>query len=347
MTALSGKGATFARMAIATAIGKGFVANAAEIANARWGEGSQPARLLKAAVSAGSTDDANWAGPLAGEVRSAAAEFMAAVRQQSIVGRLAGLRRLPPRVPILLQTGKATGAWVKQGEPMPVSRMAFRRSTLETMKVAALCVVTEELLRSAEPGAEDVIRADLVRAVAEASDLAFIDPTNAGAEDVTPASVTHGVDPLAIGASLSASITQLVANFTGDLQAAYFVGAPELFASMAGADYPNIGARGGEIVGIPALASAQAPRGAGDSYMLTLIDPTGIAYTADDEAAQIKTSTQGSIEMSDTPDGDGAEMVSLWQLNLVAIAALLHENWRVEREGSVAMITGIALPTEA
>ena len=351
------KGTNFTRLVIAKAVGRGDPHDAAGYAAGRWGHESPAARVMKAVVSGGATTDGSWASPLVPDYGSAAIEFFALVRQQTIIGRLAGLRRLPPRVPALLQTSGVIGSWVKEGRAIPVGKMSFERTTMQTLKVAAMTVVSEELLISSDPEAEQIIRADLIRALVDASDGAFISPANAGVEDQSPASITNAVTAIDAGAgtadAIRAGITRLVGAFTGDLATAYFVGSPELFVQMntvAPDNYPNVGARGGEIVGIPALASRSVPLDGDDNFQLALIDPAGIAYTADDAQADIRVSRQGTIEMDDNPVGNSvtpaeAVHVSMFQVNAAAIAALMHENWRTVRPGSVGLLNGIT-PTE-
>ena len=343
------KGTTFVRAAIATAVAKNDIMGAGEYAGARWGDGSQISRVMKAAVAAGTAGGSTWGGELVGEAGTAAAEFIAAVRAQSIIGRMAGLRRVPFQTPILAQTGIASAAWVGEYKPIPLTKMGWDRKTMQTLKVAAMCVVSNELLRSTDPSAEAFIRTDLIKAVAAASDEAFIDPANAGVGDEMPASVLHGVTPMPSTGDFENDVKRLIAGFTGDLSAAYFVGKGKLFAQIAGTTFPNVGARGGEILGVPALASDGVPNDGDGSYQLSLVDPTGITFTANDAAAQIKTTSQAMIDMRDDPTlppGPDQQLVSLFQVEGTAIAALLHENWEVQRAGSAAILTGIA-PLEA
>ncbi|TKD52057.1 phage major capsid protein [Sphingomonas baiyangensis] len=351
MTAMM-KGSAFLRMAIAKAVTRGNGIETAEYAASRWGEGSQPARLLKATVASGATVSDAWGEELVSEYAAVAADFLGLVRQQSIIGRLTGLRRVPLRVPVLAITSGATPAWVPEGAAMPLTSMQFQRRTLEALRIAAMTVATEELLTSADPAAEASIRADLVRAIMEASDTAFIDPANAGVADEMPSSVTNGLTPVEANpaGSFKADLERLVASFGGDLTTAVLVGKPELLVQLSGADYPNVGARGGEIAGIPAIASRSMPNDGDGNYQLALIDPTGIAYAADDVGAEIRASSQTTVQMLDNPTMDSTTptattTVSLWQVNAVAIAAMIRENWRVERAGSVALLSGIA-PSE-
>lgn len=342
------KGTTFTRLVIAKAVAKGDDLGAAEFAAARWGEGSPTVRLLKAAVPAGSTDNPAY-GALYSEAAAAAADFLGLVRQVSIVGRLAGIRRVPLRTPILSQTAGVSASWVREGKPIPVQSMAFARDSLPALSLAAITVTTDDLLRFADPQAEASIRADLVQAIADASDIAFIDPANEGVEDEQPASVTHGVTAIEAsggGVFFKSDLERLVAGFTGDLTRAYLVARPEMLVQVSGADFPDVGARGGEIAGIPTISSRNVPLDGDGNYQMALIDPTGISWGADDGAAEIATSRQASIQLNDTPSDGAANVVSLWQVNAVAIRALLRENWRETRPGSVALLTGVA-PAEA
>ena len=54
----------------------------------------------------------------------------------------------------------------------------------------------------------------------------------------------------------------------------------------------------------------------------------------------------GAFEMSDTPTGDGttstgAELVSLFQCNAVAVAAMIEANWERQREAAVVLLEEI------
>ncbi|MCZ4091682.1 hypothetical protein [Sinorhizobium psoraleae] len=81
------RGMTFVRLAIAKSIEEG-AAGAAVVAAGRWGEASEPARILRAAVGAMTTHS------LGDAFEDAAAEFFDLVGEMTIVGRMAGLRRV-------------------------------------------------------------------------------------------------------------------------------------------------------------------------------------------------------------------------------------------------------------
>ncbi len=332
------RGQTFSRLCIARALGGDHPADVLAYASDKWGRDDPATRILRA--SAGSTiPDASWGAELA-TYAEAATEFFEAVAAVSITGRLTGLRRVPLNVRTITVAGGATASWVGEGQPKPISSQAFAADTLRPDKLSAIVVLTTELLRLADPVAEETIRRDLVRAVGEALDVAFIDPSNGGAPGITPPSVTNGITPVPATGDFRADLAALIDAFEGDLETAFLVGNPVLFANLASADYPLIGARGGELAGIPAIASKAVPADASPAtHSLALVDPAGIAIG--DGLPVIDVATQASILMFD-PDQSPSEAapVSLWQSNAAAIRVELATNWRAARP-AVAILTGI------
>ena len=146
--------------------------------------------MVRAAVTAGGTN--TWGEELALPVT----EFVGAVNERSVPGRLANLRRVPLNVRTVTETSSSTGYWVGEGAAKPVSKMAYTNDVLEPFKVSALVVVTDEVLRSSSPNAEAVVRNDLLNAVVRELNSAFIDEGNAGISGVMPASVTNGLTPI-------------------------------------------------------------------------------------------------------------------------------------------------------
>src|SRR5262245_61191718 len=163
-------------------------------------------------------------------------------------------------------------------------------------KLSATAVFTKEMLTASQ--AELAIRDELVRAIAQALDTAFIDPTNAGST-IKPAAVTTAAAFDATGgspssASLADDIETLFTNFTGDLSRAYLVTSPGLAAKLSSADRPLVGARGGELQGVPVITSPYVPSG-----LIVLLDPSGVALA--EGVSEIETSDKTTIEMVDVP----------------------------------------------
>ncbi len=327
------RGSAFTRFAMALAITKGDLSDAAEVAAGRWGPMSPAARVAKDVVGAGQLSGASgtWGSELAGgDLSAASMEFFNLVAERSIIGRMAGLRRMPLLTRAISVIGGSTSHWVGGGKPKPISALLFGDTLLPPRKVIALTVVTRELLESSDPAAEGVIRNDLIRAVVDALDVAFADPANAGVADVMPPSITNGVTP-------SADIQALIRDFSGDLSAAVLLMNPATAVSLSSATNPNIGARGGELVGVPVVTARSVAEGD-----IALVDPTGIALG--EGHAAVRVTTEATVEMldsslqQDATDGTGTSLVSLWQSNAVGILAERAINWQTVRPGSVGYI---------
>ena len=229
---------------------------------------------------------------------------------------------------------------------VPLGSMNFASGALEPAKACALIVVTEELLRSAAPGAEGAFGRELRGAVADCVDREFFDIIG---RSVTAESATGNAD---------ADVKTLLdlVNVTGN-GALYFVMRPALANRMAtlragpggGLAFPDMTPTGGTIVGVPALVSTQTPAAAGSptTDSLWLIDASGIAANA--ETIEVSMSRQASVEMDSAPGQDAvnpdaptAPVVSLWQANSVGIMASVWFGAEVVRSGSVAVLEGVS-----
>lgn len=325
----SPRGSAVTRTAIALAATRGILPDAASYAASRWGMNSVSALTMKAAVGAGGMNPGMWGSALV-DWTTASVEFWGLVTEQSVIGRLLGMRRVPLNVRGVTMLSGATANWVGEAQPTPVSGETFSSTPLMTLKVAALIVLSAELAKISDPAAEPLIQADLVRAMAVRIDQSFLDPNNAGAAGVSPASVTFGVTATSVGASPSADVDALIAAFKGDLSRAYWIASPTRFATMAGAAFLDLGARGGEIRGIPAISSLQI------GNLLMLVDPSSIAIGIN--VLQLDSSAEGDVQLSSTPAGGPSTLVSLWQSNMIALRALQGCNWKLLRPGTVEYV---------
>jgi len=309
-----------------------------DVARARWGE-YQGDQIAKAAVAPIIQSDVG---------DYAAVEFFNLVMERSLLGRLVGLRRLPFNRKMLKITSGSNGYWVAESNPVPLSKPALEGSSLNPLKVCAMIVATDEALKTGGTIAENGFQRDLERAVVDTTDIALLDAGNAGAADERPASITYGAPASAATSDAAADIATLIGLFGGDLGAAYFVTDATTATSMAlhrntAGDlvFPDVGARGGSILGVPLLISRASPRDSSGGQ-LALNDPTGIAYGAD--GLSFESAEQATVAMSDTPESDPV-LVSLWQRNLVGFKSIMSANWEVQRENSVALLTDVAWGT--
>jgi HK97 family phage major capsid protein/HK97 family phage prohead protease len=337
-------GTGFIRYCQALAASRGNAMQAVEYAK-RWHDSTPEVELvLKAAVAAGTTTDATWAGPLA-PIKPLTDEFIAYLRPATILGKIPTFLKVPFNVSIAAQTGGGTYGWVGQGAPKPVGKLAFATVTLGITKCAGIIVITEELARNSSPDAESVIRRDMVAGIAQFLDQQFIDPAAAAVAGVAPGSVTNGVTPITTAGSTPANARtdiQAMANAMTALNistaGAYLILSESNALALTNALnplgqqlFPGMGQQGGTIMGYQAVASQAA------GTTVALIKPDQILY-ADDGGVTIDVSREASLQMDSAPmavPDATVVLTSLWQMNYVGLRAERFVNWKKARTGVV------------
>lgn len=338
------RGAAFVRTFLSM-MGAHDMRGALDTAQKSWGSSSQPVTILKAAVAAGTLGNSLWAGNVA-EAQGAQVEFLEVVRPQTIVGRLANLRRVPVRVPVAANTTGAVAYFVGEGAAKPVTSAAFDRKRLEPTKVVSLTVVSDELLRFG-PAGEMSLRDDLAAAIAMATDAAFINRANTGVPGDRPAAVTVGATTIPSSgtnaAAIRTDIEAAIAAFQGALTTAAWVTHPRTAVSiglrLSAAGIANdLGALGGTLAGLPVITSEAVTHSTATGGDLILLDAASILLA--EEGITPSRADQAAIAMSDTPGTGNAVPVSLWQTNSVALMVERVINWDVGRENAVVVVTG-------
>jgi HK97 family phage major capsid protein/HK97 family phage prohead protease len=334
----------FIRYVQALAVSKGSTLQAVEYAK-RWHDSTPEVELvLKAAVAAGTTTDATWAGPLA-PITPLTTDFLALLRPQTILGKVDSFFKVPFNVSVASQTGGGTYQWVGQGAPKPVGKLQFGTTTLSILKCAGIIVITEELARTSTPSAEEVIRRDMIAGIAAFLDTEFIDPTKAAVAGVSPGSVTNGVTPITTAGTSPANARTDIQALANAMAAALIPSAGAvLILSETNALaltnalnplgqplFPGMSQGGGMIMGYKAIASQSA------GNTVALVQPSAILY-ADDGGVTIDVSREASLQMDSTLDNPPVAttlLTSLWQMNLVGLRAERFINWKKARAGVV------------
>lgn len=354
------KGTAFTRYVIAQCRAKGNLVQAAEIAK-QWHDSTpEVAEVLKAAMAAGTTTDAEWAAPLV-PYQQMSSEFIELLRPETIVGKLTGLRAVPFNVRIPGQTQGSSVNWVGETAPKPVSELKFGDITLRFNKLAGIVVISDELARLSTPAAEGIIRTDLTAQIAQFMDDSFINPANAEIADIRPASVTNGVvatpasgtDADALRADARALFGQFIAANLSVADAAWVMTATQAMSigmmqnALGQNEFPGLGATGGTFMGLPVIVSETVPTTAGvdgapATSIIVLVKQSEILL-ADEGGVTIDVSREATLQMNSTPDNPSTAatvMTSLWQNNLVGIRAERMITWRKRRPQAVGYISG-------
>lgn len=313
----------------------------------------------KAAVAAGTTLDSDWAAPLV-DYNTFTGDFVEYLRPRTIIGQFGmngvpDLNRIPFNVSIKGQTVGGTGYWVGEGKPKPVTAFGFNSVDHRWFKVAAISVLTEELMRFSDPSAERLVRNALAKVLIERIDTDFVDPDFAGSANVSPASITNGV--VAIGSSgddadaVRADIQALWAAAVAadmDLTDAVYITTPAIALALSlmmnpigsSREFPEISIRGGSLLGVPVIVSNYVE---GGDFILAFASEI---YLSDDGEATVDFSREASLQMLDNPTNDSntptpTTLVSMYQTDSVALRAHRFVNWSKRRSTAVAMLEGV------
>jgi len=301
------------------------ITSALQIARSNYGPNSLPARIIEKAAALDT--DAFQNDP---DLRAASRGFLELVQASSLLGKISGFCRVPFETNILKQKTPLEASWIAEGRPMPITLTSFEATKLTFRRIGAIIPVTDDVLKGAGAAFENALSRQLTSAVSELENTSFTDPANAGEEGVTPASITHGVTPIGGTEVPSDDVNELLDGFTGDLERSVLVTSPRAGKALHDAGFDSTGIKGGDVAGLTHITSTDVP----DSRVI-LLDPTGIMLS--DEGAIFDLSTQTTLQLTDS-EGQPAESISLWQLNLSAIKITRHLNWQDLRGGSVAFI---------
>jgi HK97 family phage major capsid protein len=273
---------------------------------------------------------------------------MSLVRERSLIDRIPGFRRAPLNISMLAVAGDATAHIVAEGIAKPLSKFSMARVTVTPRKITAACVVTDELLRFSSGLAEVSLGSELAKAVGLQMDRRFIDP------DV--------VDSISNGATVISSSGSSLAAVDSDLKAMFAVFATQdsaldsavfsmssttavYLASLRGSGgnpaFPNITARGGNLLGIPVyISGALIASGSPGEGAIVLFDPAQILL-GDEGQMDVTVARNASVQLSDTPTSPATETVSLFQANLLALRAERWCGWSRQAATSVVVLDNV------
>lgn len=303
------------------------------------------AKILKAAVAAGTTTAAAWMDDVAG-YRALTAEWMSLLSSRTLLGRLP-FRRVDFNTRTLQENSPGSAAWVAEGVAIPLSKFSMDAAQLDISKIAGLIVLTRESVESATQASLANLNRSMLNVIGRYSDVALLDPTIAAVTAKNPASLTNAGTNIPGTGSTEAAITAVLkallevhVDAGADLATVQFVMHPAsalYLATLLTAGnvraFPNIGVRGGEIFGVPVMTTvgAVAP-GSPSERIIAAINPEGV-LVADDGDAFFAATRSGALQMDDAPTNSTAtptatNLVSLFQAHSVALRFTRWVNWK-------------------
>lgn len=349
------KGIGFARFVKSLCAAKANSAgsNALEIAKRYYPDDSKLHHVIKDAISAGTTNDPKWAGALV-EYQEYSSDFVEYLRPQTIIGRfgqggIPSLREVPFNIRIPAQTSGGSANWVGEGKAKPLTKFDFESIQFSFAKVAAIAVLTDELIRFSTPAADALVRNALAEAVIARLDADFVNPLKAEVANVSPASITNGISAIASTGNpdddAAAAFGEFVAAELQPTGAVWLMSSTTALAlsmrknPLGQKEYPDMTLLGGTFQGLPVIVSQYV------GNQLVLVNAPDI-YLADDGGVAVDMSREASLEMQSEPVGDSTtptpvELVSMFQTNSVAIRAERWINWKRRRTAAVAVVSGV------
>jgi len=345
------KGQNYTRIVIAKAVAHMEGISALAVAEKRWGR-SNPmlVNLIKSAVAGGGSGSGEWGAELVAADTRYTGDFIEFLKAATVFDRL-GLREVPANVQIKGQDGSATGYWVGQSKGIPASAQDFSAVNLTPLKVGAIAVISNELLRDSSPAAEQLVRDALVDASAQRVDATFLSDAAASA-GVSPAGILNGVSAEASAgvdaAGLRADIKALYAAFITAKNASglkvvmnpALAKSIQLMVNSLGlAEFPGITQNGGTLLGDDVVTGDNV-----NAAHMILLKPSDI-YRIGDYGIQVSISREAMVEMdtapqgaSDTPVAASANMVSMFQTESTAIKVVRPINFAKRRSGVVQFV---------
>jgi HK97 family phage major capsid protein len=312
----------------------------------------------KGAVAGGTTAGTYWASPLVA-YNQFSGDFVEYLRPRTIIGQFGqngvpALRQIPFNVHIRGQTSGGTGYWVGQGAAKPATYFNFSDTSHAWYKLAAISVITEELIRFSDPAAERLVRDGLADCLVERMDTDFVDPTKEIAANVSPASITNGATAIPStgtdGDGVRTDLQLLLAEGIAanvPLTGAVFITTPSIALglslmtnTMGGREFPNISVNGGRLEGFPVIVSNYVSEG------LFILAYASEIWLSDDGTVTVDASREAAIEMVDSSSqtaatGTGAALVSMYQTDSVALRAHRFINWSKRRTTACAYLNDV------
>jgi hypothetical protein len=345
------EGQTFVRSVIAKAVAPKMGISAVDYAHHRWGK-TNPSLVewMKTDVGGMAVNIFATGTELWDNGGTYMGDFIEYLYSKTLYNQLP-LREVPANINIKGQDGQATGYWVGEGKGIPMSKPDFSTVNLTFLKVAALTVITNELLRYSSPAAEKLVRDALVEAAAQRIDTTFIS-TTVETVGVSPAGILYNIPGTTSAGTDETGLLNDIKELRYKFIAAKNEGGlvwvmnPSLASSiglmrnaLGQKSFTEINQNGGMLEGAPVYVSHNV-----NANYLVLLKPSDI-YKIGERAIEISASEHATIEMADNPSGytitptdQSQGIVGMFQTESTAIKVVQSINFARRRTSAVAWI---------
>lgn len=286
--------------------------------------------------------------------------YFTEARKRSVVQQL--VRQIPlgaSGAEIPYSTSKATAAWVSEGGKKPTTESGISLATITPKKIAAISVVSAEVVRANPGNYMDILRDDIAEAFALAFDAAALHGTNTpfGADsslddtDRTPVEIgTTAAEDGGVYGDVVLGLSELVTNgkrltgFAWDLTSEpVFAGSVDangrpLFTDMTN---PTLDAPGPVVPGRTLGRPAFMGEGIATDVVAGTPNTGGVVGYGGDWSKAVwgvvggityDVSTEASVTL-------GTTLTSLWEHNLVAIRAEAEYGWLLQDKDAFVQYT--------
>lgn len=348
------KGQSFVRCQIAKAVAMYHGISPVEVARGRWGQ-THPnlVNFIKATVAGGGTGSGEWGAELAQVDAKFAGDFVEYLYSRTVFDQL-NLRAIPARVRVRGQDGAFTANWVGESKAIPMSKGDYSSVDLDPLKVAALTVISMELLEDSQPAAETLVRDGLVEATAQKIDTTFLSAA-AASSGVSPAGILNGVSAISPSgtdlAAVRADLQSLMYGFTalaGQGSGISLVMNPStalalsfMYGSLDQRAFPDINQNGGTLNGLRVIVGDNVTPG----NIIAIREQD--VWKIGDGAVRISMSREATIEQRDDPTGatdtptgvTTTGLTNMFQEESVAFKVVRRINFQKRRSTAVRYIS--------
>lgn len=344
------KGQAFVRGVIAKAVAQLNQSTPGSIAEHRWGKTHpQLVAWIKAnEVAGGGTGSGEWGAELVTIDARYTGDFIEFLYGRTAFDKLP-FREIPANVAVKGQDGEAIGYWVGESKAIPVTKPDFSTVNLTPLKVGALSVVSNDLLRYSTPAAEQLVGDALSQASAKRVDQTVFSTTAASA-GVSPAGLLNGLSAIATTGTDQAAVLSMInllyAGFIAGKNAndIWFVMNPGqakaismLVTALGQQAFPSILRTGGTLLGDNVVVGDNI-----DASQIIALSPRDI-YKIGDTGFEVAVSREATIEQRSDPTGatdvpttmTANPTTNMFQEDSTAIRVTRHINFAKRRSDAV------------